>query len=476
MSQKAGGPTSVQVWLNDGCSKSITVTPSTNCEDVIRFLATQLEIPKRTQQHLEIHVYVDGKVHSVVGRDEKIVSHVQQLASRGINIEDTNRRAKYVFSLNAEAAKKVQKSTPAAANTPAAPISSAPATAHTDESRGKSSSYFSLLKRRIGHQRSASLPLSVTTQTDPKEKKSKDKSKDKKDKEKDKDKEKEKEKEKDKEKEKEKEKEREKEKEKDVTPAAARVVVAQTPPASSSPSSSPTPSQPTPVPELGKQLRSPRVVVLPPPIAVPTGSSPTHSSPLDDEEMLAEEKMPVGTPTSTPHLTPRASISPPRATQRARSKTISQSLSSSDLSVQADWINYMISHKTRTRSSLSFDQPPLADIGTPPGSPPPELADPHPRSNRAISPPPPQRLYVPPPSITTPPVIQTRQRSYTTSTMPASLASTYKALSMSADLDSAHWLNKSHEPVVRSPLASPQKSDDNKDLLDVLEKLKKATA
>lgn len=51
----------VQVWLNDVCSKQITVTPSSTCEDIIKYVADQYNIPKRATRFLELHVVHNGK-------------------------------------------------------------------------------------------------------------------------------------------------------------------------------------------------------------------------------------------------------------------------------------------------------------------------------------------------------------------------------------------------------------------------------
>jgi hypothetical protein len=62
-----------------------------------------------------------------------------------------------------------------------------------------------------------------------------------------------------------------------------------------------------------------------------TSSSNALLKSRPQDSMLEAEKMPASTPNAAPHLTPRLSISPPRAGFRARSKTISPSLSSHDL-------------------------------------------------------------------------------------------------------------------------------------------------
>eukprot|EP00026_Physarum_polycephalum_P006783 Phypoly_transcript_06835.p1 GENE.Phypoly_transcript_06835~~Phypoly_transcript_06835.p1 ORF type:complete len:429 (+),score=73.59 Phypoly_transcript_06835:191-1477(+) len=142
------------------------------------------------------------------------------------------------------------------------------------------------------------------------------------------------------------------------------------------------------------------------------------------DSILESEKMPSQLPNNAahPHLTPRSEISPPRAGMRARSKTLSPSLSTNDLRNQ-EALNQMITQRIRNRSSLNYERPPLTDphlygdfndgqhsprlLGgtnayrsSSPLPPSPNMHTAVPSSSpRAASPPPPQRLFEPPPTI-----------------------------------------------------------------------------
>lgn len=399
---------SVQIWLNETCSKTINVAPNTTCEDVLKFLANQQNISKRVFPHLEVHVVVDGKDHSVVGKGEKVAANAQSLAQRGINMEDPSHKNKYVLVVNAAAVQKAHKRTAGGGVT-----SGGGGSGITPGSgSGGSSSLYSLLKRTIGHQRSASLPSEAIA--------------------------------------------------KSVPPKQTR-----------SPSPTPTPSPPHISPptlappsvadiDTNKHNKSPRATPVPPPIRVPQDDEANN---VLDEAL--EERMPTSAP-ATPSLTPRASISPPRATFRARSKTISQSLSSSDLRTQ-EAINHYIIQKLRTRSSLGFERPPLAELNIP-TEPIPENPEQHsPKGSagsRARSPPPPQRIHELPPTITTPhphaaasgtAIVHTRQRSHTTATAFPTRSTTPTKSS---------WFK--HE-------SKSSKTEEYQELLDVVYRLKHAT-
>lgn len=376
----------IQIWLNDSCCKTITVAPSTSYGDVIRFLANQYDIPKRALPHLEVHLFVDGK-GSIVSKEERVLSHTQSLLQRGIDIDDnggdlsrSKPKCKYMLIVNEDAIKKAQKRTGSPEKPP---------------STSTSTSLSSFIKKKIGHQRSISLPTAATTKTTSPE-----------------------------------------------IPKELSVPI-------------------TEGNHSSKHNKSPRaLIVVPPPIHTPA------------ESILDSEKMPATTPSAAPHLTPRASISPPRATFRARSKTISQSLSSSDLTRDRsqEAINHLVNQKSRNRSSLGFDHPPLADLqlqidsGLPMESLDQASSKLFGSNNRAGSPPPPQRLYVSPPTIATPMHI-TRQRSYTTSTMfPSRPVTPTKGFRASFESATGQWLK--HE--------SKSKTDEYRELLDVVERLRKA--
>jgi hypothetical protein len=151
----------VQVWVNDLTYKQISVTPSSTCEDIIKYLAEQYNIPKRALPHLELHVVHNGKGtntvlqgararmlltyhtfpdHSTVQREEKIMNHLSALAEAGMRIDESSHKNKYALLVNHDAVKKAQK-----------------LSGHGKSSLWSPLNYFK--KRSGGHQRSVSLIL-----------------------------------------------------------------------------------------------------------------------------------------------------------------------------------------------------------------------------------------------------------------------------------------------------------------------------
>jgi hypothetical protein len=391
----------VQVWLNDVCSKQINVTPSSTCEDIIKSVADQYNIPKRATRHLELHVVHNGKDHSTVQREEKILSHLQSLAEAGLRIDENSHKNKYVLQVNHDAVKK----------------------AHKLAGHGKSSwSPLSYFKKRSGGglQRSASAGLAE----DPGKSKAED----------------------------------------------------------------------------SKLSNSTNALQK---------TRPPESKAKPSDSILEAEKMPSASPNvGAPHLTPRSSISPPRAGMRARSKTLSPSLSSSDLRNQ-EALNQMITQRIRNRSSLSYERPPLLDSHS--------IVDPNDGQNsprigignsggmgRSVSPPPPQRLFEPPihlsPSTSSShisvsshslPASAPRQRSMTTSgpfnrfTPPRSQFADVTLGPHGAPATTAPSLGDYHPPLSSSSSSSVSSStsssshhkegEEHLELLAIVDLLKKAT-
>lgn len=282
----------VSVWVNDSSCKQINVTPSSTCEDIIKYFVELYHIPKRASQHLELHVTHNGKDHSTVRREEKIMNHVVSLAEAGMRMDESLKN-KYALVVNHDAIKKAQK-----------------LSGHSKTSWSPLS-YFK--KRTTNLQRSSSSEDTNKVTREP-----------------------------------------------------------------------------------HKLTRVASVGVL---------GSASRSSPKESDSFLDAEKMPSSTPNSAPHLTPRLSISPPRAGMRARSKTLSPSLSTNDLRNQ-EALNQMITQRIKNRTSLSYERPPLTVETSSLGSE--HLDQNSPRaaagsissgSPRSGSPPPPQRLFEPPPSI-----------------------------------------------------------------------------